>query len=122
MFISTISIAEYCVKGSIDELPFRNVQVISFNIDHAKEAGKFGKIAFNARKNRELEINERPQVLNDAKLFAQANIDIKVNKYISSDSESEKIYNKILEIEGKLNFTFINLNISVGKIYGLIDF
>ena len=33
--ISTISIAEYCVKGALDELPLQDVQVIPFNINHA---------------------------------------------------------------------------------------
>jgi len=33
--VSTISIAEYCVRGSLDELPLMNVQIIPFNLDHA---------------------------------------------------------------------------------------
>ena len=36
MMISTISIAEYCVGGDINELPLRNLQIIPFNFDHAK--------------------------------------------------------------------------------------
>ncbi len=34
--VSTISIAEYCVRGEIDELPLRSLQILPFNIDHAK--------------------------------------------------------------------------------------
>lgn len=37
MVISTISIAEYCVGGDVNELPLRNLQILPFNLDHAKE-------------------------------------------------------------------------------------
>ena len=30
MMISTISIAEYCVGGDINELPLRNLQIVDF--------------------------------------------------------------------------------------------
>jgi len=39
LFISTISIAEYCVGGKIDELPLKNLIVLPFNINHAEKAG-----------------------------------------------------------------------------------
>lgn len=35
--VSTISIAEYCVRGSLDDLPLKNIQIIPFNLDHAKK-------------------------------------------------------------------------------------
>jgi len=33
MVISTISIAEYCVGGDINELPLRNLQILPFNLE-----------------------------------------------------------------------------------------
>jgi hypothetical protein len=36
MKISTISIAEYCVMGKVENLPLRNLQIVPFNLDHAK--------------------------------------------------------------------------------------
>ncbi len=36
MMISTISIAEYCVGGEVHELPLRNLQIVPFNLEHAK--------------------------------------------------------------------------------------
>ena len=33
--VSTITVAEYCVKGKIDELPSRNIKILSFNLDQA---------------------------------------------------------------------------------------
>lgn len=46
MIISTISIAEYCVGGSIAELPLKNLKILPFNLDHAKRTGQFAKIVF----------------------------------------------------------------------------
>jgi predicted nucleic acid-binding protein len=46
MMISTVSVAEYCVGGSLDELPLRNLQIVPFNLDHAQKTGEFAKIAF----------------------------------------------------------------------------
>lgn len=38
MYFSTISIAEYCVKGDFEDLPFQYIRVLPFNVFHAKEA------------------------------------------------------------------------------------
>src|SRR5690606_5908025 len=68
MKTSTICLAEYCVQGELDELPFRNVQVISFNFGHADTAGKFGKYIHTERKKNPELLKPRPIILNDAKL------------------------------------------------------
>src|SRR5690625_401618 len=49
MKTSAICLAEYCVKGKLDEIPFRNIQVISFDIRHAGIAGAFEKYIFMER-------------------------------------------------------------------------
>lgn len=46
MLVSTISIAEYCVGGDVHELPLRNLQIVPFNLDHAKRTGEFASIIF----------------------------------------------------------------------------
>ncbi len=38
--ISTIAIAEYCVRGDVSELPLKNMLIVPFNFDHAQRAGK----------------------------------------------------------------------------------
>ena len=57
MLISTISIAEYFVGGDIHELPLKNLQILPFNLNHAKRTGEFAKIVFQ-HKNK-LKLNER---------------------------------------------------------------
>ena len=86
MMISTISIAEYCVGGEIHELPLRNLQIVPFNLDHAKKAGEFAKIIFH-QKDR-LKLKERNIIPNDTKLFAQSDCEKSVEFYLSSDSQS----------------------------------
>ena len=47
MFISTISIAEYCTGGTIDELPLRNLAILPFNLNHSIKTGEIAKLVFN---------------------------------------------------------------------------
>lgn len=44
--ISTISIAEYCVLGKLDDLPLKNIQIVPFNLKAAEKTGKFARIIF----------------------------------------------------------------------------
>lgn len=46
---STISIAEYCVKGDIELLPLKNLQILPFNLFHAKKAGEFAREVFTQK-------------------------------------------------------------------------
>jgi len=93
LFISTISIAEFCVGGTIDQLPLKNLLIIPFNIDHAKKAGDLGRILYDARKSGELRISERPIIINDAKLFAQAEVESNI-KFLSPQTQEVNLYMK----------------------------
>ena len=118
MMISTISIAEYCVGGDVHELPLRNLQIVPFNLDHAKKTGEIAKIVF-LNKNK-LKLKERNIIPNDTKLFAQADTDKSIEFYLSSDSESFKIYN-LLKQETVTKFQFIDLNTPHHQVFGLLD-
>ncbi|MBS1542118.1 MAG: hypothetical protein JST14_00660 [Bacteroidetes bacterium] len=118
MMISTISIAEYCIGGDIHELPLKNLQILPFNVDHAKRTGEFAKIVFQ-NKNK-LKLKERNTIPNDTKLFAQADIELPINFYLSSDSESIKIYNLLLK-ESSPKFQFIDLNTPHSATFGILD-
>jgi hypothetical protein len=118
MMISTISIAEYCVGGDIYELPLRNLQIIPFNLDHSKRTGEFARIVFHNKGK--LKLNERNIIPNDTKLFSQADCEKSVEFYVSSDSESFKIYN-LLTIESNPKFQFIDLKVPHHEIFGLLD-
>jgi len=117
MMISTISIAEYCVGGDVHELPLRNLQIVPFNLDHAKRTGEFAKIVFQNRGK--LKLNERNIIPNDTKLFAQADTEKSVEFYLSSDVESYKIYS-LLKQETTPKFQFIDLNVPFNETFGLL--
>lgn len=118
MMISTISIAEYCVGGDIHELPLRNLQIVPFNLDHSRRTGEFAKIVFQNK--HKLKLKERNIIPNDTKLFAQADREKAVEYYLSSDTESLKIYN-LLRRENSPKFEFINLNTPFSEKFGLLD-
>lgn len=117
MIISTISIAEYCVGGEQDQLPLKNLQILPFNNDHAKRTGEFAKLVFQ-QKGR-LNLRERKIIPNDTKLFAQADVENSVEFYLSSDSDSLKIYNLLKQLD-KPKFQFIDLNISFSETFGVL--
>ncbi len=119
MYVSTISISEYCVGGDVHELPLRNLQILSFNLDHAKRTGEFAKIVFQHKEK--LKLNERNIIPNDTKLFAQADHNNSIDFYLSSDTESLKIY-KLLKQETNPKFQFLDLNTHHTQVFGLLDF
>jgi predicted nucleic acid-binding protein len=118
LFISTIAIAEYCVRGKLDELPLRNLKILPFNLDHAEKTGELAEEVFK-EKNR-LSLSQRNIIPNDTKLFAQAAIEKSIMYYLSSDSESFKIY-KLLRKKGMITFDFIDLNQSHGGKFGILE-
>ncbi len=124
LLISTIAIAEYCIKGNFNELPLRNLQIVPFNLDHSKRTSEFAKIAFEAKNTSKLNLSQRTLIPNDTKLFAQADCEKSVDIYLSSDTESQTIYN-LLKEHPKLTITpkfkFINLNTPHYETFGILD-
>lgn len=118
MMISTISIAEYCVGGDVHELPLKNLQVVPFNLDHSKRTGEFAKITFQNKES--LKLKERNIIPNDTKLFAQADREKSIEFYLSSDTESLKIY-KLLAQHTNPRFQFIDLNVPHTQTFGILD-
>ena len=118
MIISTISIAEYCVGGDVHELPLKNLQILPFNLDHSKRTGEFAKIVFQNKGK--LKLNERNIIPNDTKLFAQADTEKYIEFYLSSDTESIKIYNLLKDYTNP-KFQFINLNTPYNETFGILD-
>lgn len=120
IFTSTIVIAEYCVGGDVSELPLRNLQIIPFNFHHAKRTGEFAKIIFEQRKKNKIGLKSRNIILNDTKLFAQADIEKSIEFYLSSDKESLKIFN-LLKQHISPRFQFINLQTPYSETFGILD-
>jgi hypothetical protein len=116
--VSTIAIAEYCVKGRAEELPLQSLRILPFNLPHALRAGDFANLVFEERGT--LNLPSRRIIPNDTKLFAQANEEDDIGYYLSSDSESKKIYD-FLAGAYKLRFQFLDLKRSHTEVFGVLD-
>lgn len=121
MKTSAICLAEYCVKGKLAEIPFRNIQVISFDLRHAEIAGTFGRYIFIERKIAPDLLHPRPIILNDAKIFAQAEFDPEIEYFLTSDSRCRIMYDHIGK-QQKISFELIDIHQSVEDFKGKIPF
>jgi predicted nucleic acid-binding protein len=117
--ISTITIAEYCVRGQMSDLPLGNLQVLPFNIAHAVRAGEFAKTVFTEKKIQLENLQPRAIIPNDSKLMAQADVENSIQYYLTSDTRSEKIF-RILKDKLKLNFEFVDIAIPHNQTFGLL--
>ncbi len=119
--ISTISIAEYCVKGKIDELPLRNLQIITFNLDHAQRTGKFAKAIFDENNISNEKLVPRAIIPNDSKLFAQADLDKEVTQFVTSDARTK---NTIAALKKRImpKFDIIDISRPYSETFGILDF
>lgn len=116
---STISIAEYCVQGSIDQLPMKNLEILPFNIDHAEKAGELANLVYSKRD--QLEVGKRLLVPNDTKLFAQAQVNKEIQAFATSDQGSIKIFNFLNE-KNVVDFELINIQESYHSVMGILPF
>lgn len=119
--ISTISIAEYCVKGKIDELPLRNLQIVPFNLDHAKRTGEFAEVIFSENKIDKVKLQPRAIIPNDSKLFAQADLDKTVTYFVTSDIRSKNTFSA-LKKQLNTKFDIIDISIPYNETFGILDF
>jgi len=117
--LSTISIAEYCVRGKLDEIPLRNFEIMPFNVDHAVKAGEFANITF-ANKGA-IDLPNRLIIPNDNKLFAQAHTEIEVTHFATSDIECMKVYS-LLKAITDVDFEVMNIREPFSSVLGVLPF
>ena len=118
--VSTIAVGEFCTKGKIESLPWKNVMPVPFNIKHAERAGAFMSLVYEEKKKRGASFGNRLIIPNDTKMFAQAEVE-SVQYYLTSDSESAKIY-EILRRNGYVGFEFIDIHVQLSTRLGELPF
>jgi len=118
--VSTISIAEYCVRGKIDELPLRNIRIIPFNLDEAKRTGEFAEAIFAENRVLKEKLSPRAIIPNDSKLFAQADLDNSITLFITSDSRSKSTFSA-LKKRIKPKFEIIDIARPYNEAFGILD-
>ena len=117
--MSTIAVAEYCVRGKIEDIPLRNILLSPFNAYHASEAGKCAKILYDARAKGALKVEARILILNDVKMFVQAECE-GAEYYLTADSKSKIMYDQLRK-EGKISFDFTDINYPYAEKFGLLN-
>ena len=121
--ISTIAIAEYCVRGDMFDLPLKNMIVLPFNINHSVKAGKMMAHVYEEKKRRGAVMPQRAIIPNDTKMFAQADVEDDICYYATADAECGKVYD-ILKAgkEYPPAFQFIDISIPFSSCFGEFDF
>lgn len=120
IYISTISIAEYCTKGKFEDIPIRQLRVLPFNWDHAIKAGEFTATVFRQKNIQSESIKPRSVIPNDSKLFAQADIDKSITCFVTSDELGEKVY-KMISAEHNPKFEYWDINTPINERIGEFD-
>lgn len=121
MKISTISIAEYCVFGRIEELPLKNVFLVPFNLNHAEKAGAFASIIFSEKNISKESLHPRAIIPNDSKLFAQADIDNSITYFVTRDRRSQNTF-RLLKNKTNPKIEIIDISVPHDQAFGILDF
>lgn len=120
MYISTISVSEYCVKGAFEDIPFRYCRIIPFNIQHAPLAGKYAAAIFASKDNDWRNSGGRNIIPNDTKLFAQGAESSNINYFITSDSKSAGPI-KLLQNEFGMELEHLDIHTPHFEKFGIIN-
>jgi len=118
--VSTISIAEYCVLGKLEDLPLKDIQILPFNLKHAEKTGEFARILFAHNRIASEKLHPRAIIPNDSKLFAQADLDKSVTHFVTSDERSFKTL-KNLKTGISLKFEIVNIRTPYNQTFGVLD-
>ncbi|MUH35173.1 hypothetical protein D9O36_04915 [Zobellia amurskyensis] len=118
--VSTITIAEYCVLGKLEDLPLLNIQILPFNLNEAQRAGEFAKVIFLENKVSLSSLHPRAIIPNDSKLFAQADIDKTITHFVTSDVRSKGTLG-LLKKGLNPKFDIISIDIPFSETFGILD-
>ena len=117
--MSTIAVAEYCVKGEISQLPLEQVLLSPFNAYHASTTGRCAKILFDEKSKGTLEVGARVLIQNDVKLLVQAQCE-GAEYYLTADSNSKRMFD-VLKQRGELSFDFTDIHTPYTAKFGVLD-
>ena len=117
--MSTIAVAEFCVKDKIENLPLQQILLSPFNAYHASKAGECARILYDARAKGVIEVDARILIQNDVKLLVQAECE-SANYYLTSDTRSKRMY-EVLKEERKLSFDFTDIHIPFFEKFGVLE-
>lgn len=119
MYMSTIAVAEFCVKDKIDSLPLKNILLSPFNAFHASKTGEAARILLDAKSKGIMQVDSRILIQNDVKLLVQAQCE-NATHYLTSDTRSKRMYD-VLKSNGKVSFDFTDIHAPYNEKFGILD-
>ena len=118
--VSTITIAEYCVLGKLEDLPIANIQILPFNLKEAQRTGEFANAIFAENKISFANLHPRAIIPNDSKLFAQADLDKTIIYFVTSDMRSKRTLD-LLRKRINPKFDIISIDVPFSETFGILD-
>lgn len=119
LYLSSIVVAEYGIKGNTAHFPYPFLQLVPFNFNHAKLTATFARAAYEARRKGALEVSKRVVIPNDTKLMAQAETE-KADLFIGRDDNFFSVH-KFLKGQGLASFSYLDLRTAPNEFYGELD-
>lgn len=114
LFISTIAISEYLVRGKIENIPLDRFKKLAYTMQHSIETARIAPLLYAHRGKLSA---CRDSVKDDCKMFAQANCE-GIDYFISSDTEAKNLCEK--QIKDHIKFEFIDINQKCSEFFGLL--
>lgn len=118
LYVSTISVAEYCVKGHIEHLPWDVLHVIPFNLDHAKLAGVYAAIIYEAREKGVYVTEDRLIIPNDTMIFSQVELS-ELDYFATSDTKSANAI-RIVSDHAGTHFRHLDIHTPYTEMFGVL--
>ncbi len=119
LFCSTISIAEYCVKGRIEDLPIGTILALPFNLNHAEQAGAYAAELSGRRGKSGSFSASKVAIWHDVKLLAQAHCEQRISHLITADKKLIS-HSKFLANKGMCSVAPIDLSIPPNQFFGTL--
>jgi predicted nucleic acid-binding protein len=111
MYLSSIVIAEYCVKDSIDGLPLSYLTIIPFDATDGEIAGRF--YALLQKDKTSLVGANRLAIKDDCKLIAQMHQN-NIDAFVTSDQKAFAQYFKPLQAH--INIKYIDISTPLSEL------
>lgn len=123
LFLSSIVIGEYCVRGSYEELPIMSMIPLTYTVAHAREAATIAATLIRHRKTEHQDglKGARADIPNDSMLLGQCVAEDGISHFITADRKFKDRISRAFE-DNPLSCQIITLEHTVAEVAGTLDF
>lgn len=117
IYLSTIALAEFLVRGEMRHLPLKDLRLSSFDHTAAIKSGEMRRILLKNLNTSEETASPRTVIINDIKILSQVETISNIDGFITGDTKGRKRYNQIRE-SIPLSFEYVDANIPFNEYMG----